>query len=238
MSGHSKWANIQGTKGAADKKRAVAFSRAARLITVATKEGGGPDPVKNFKLRVAIEKARAVNMPKENIDRAIAKGSGALEAEQLESVMYEALALEGRVGILIECATDNKNRTNGNVRTALTKLGATFAASGAVSWLFDRRGVLRINSYLDEEKQLQLIDVGAVDFTEEDEGTTIYTEPQNFWSVIQRLHEWNLNTVYSELDWVPKNSVSISEEDRIVIEKIITAIENTDEVESVYTNIV
>lgn len=233
MSGHSKWANIQGTKGAADKRRAVAFSRAARLITVATKEGGGPDATKNFKLRVAIEKARAVNMPKENIERAIAKGAGGSGGEELESVLYEALMVGGRVGILIECATDNKNRTNGVVKTVLTKQGATPAASGAVSWMFERRGVIRVGREIDESLQLALIDVGAVDFSE----STIYTEVEAFWSVIRALDEVGVAVEYSELEWVPSGAhVELSAEERATVERIIAALEDTDDVESVYTN--
>lgn len=237
MSGHSKWANIQGTKGVADKRRGAIFTKYARLITVATKEGGGPDPAKNFKLRMAVEKARGVNMPKENIERAIAKGVGTGGEDNVEEVMYEGLTLGGRVALLIECVTDNKNRAVSNVKTALTKNGATPAASGAVAWMFDRRGVLRIDGALGEDRQLQLIDDGALDFIEEEGGTTIYTASEKFWAVIQRLSEWGIATLYSELDWVAKNPAALSDDEQIQVAKLVEALENTDDVESVYTNL-
>ncbi len=233
MSGHSKWANIQATKGVADKRRAVIFAKYARLITVAAKEGGGPDPVKNFKLRVAVEKARSVNMPKENIERAIAKGAGGAAGEELDFVMYEGLALGGRLALLIECATNNKNRSVGNVKTALTKHGAS---AGSAAWLFDRRGVIRIGSVISEEQQLQLIDDGAVDFVEEEGGTTIYAAPEKFWAVMHRLNEWGIATSYSELDWVAKNPEKFSDEDLEYVERLVEVLENTEDVESVYTN--
>lgn len=236
MSGHSKWANIQATKGVADKRRAAIFTKYARLITVATKEGGGPDPAKNFKLRVAIEKARGVNMPKENIERAIAKGAGSGGGDDVESVMYEAVGLGGRLALLIECATDNKNRSVGNVKTTLMKQGATMGALGSAAWMFERRGVLRVGTSVTEEQQLQLIDDGALDFIEEDGDTTIYTAPEKFWSVMQRLNEWGVGTTYSELDWVPKNPEQFNEEEQSTIQRIVEALENTEDVESVYTN--
>lgn len=233
MSGHSKWANIQATKGVADKRRAVIFTKYARLITVAVKEGGGPDPVKNFKLRVAVEKARGVNMPKENIERAIAKGAPGAAGEELESVMYEGLALGGRLAILIECATNNKNRSVGNVKTALTKQGASV---GAAAWLFDRRGVIRVGTAIREDQELQLIDDGAVDFLEDADGTTIYTAPEKFWAVMHRLNEWGIAASYSELDWVAKNPEKFSGDDVAYVERLVEALENTEDVESVYTN--
>lgn len=233
MSGHSKWANIQATKGVADKRRAVVFAKYARLITVAVKEGGGPDPIKNFKLRVAVEKARSINMPKENIERAISKGSGGAAGEELESVMYEGLALGGRLALLVECATNNKNRSVGNVKNTLTKQGASV---GSAAWLFDRRGVIRIRGSITEDQQLQLIDEGALDFVEEDAGTTIYTAPDKFWTVMQRLHEWGVATTYSELDWVPKNPENFTGEELEYIDRLVEALENTEDVESVYTN--
>ncbi|MCX6780972.1 MAG: YebC/PmpR family DNA-binding transcriptional regulator [Candidatus Magasanikbacteria bacterium] len=236
MSGHSKWSNIQATKGVADKRRAIIFTKYARLITVATKEGGGSDATKNFKLRVAVEKARSVNMPKENIERAIAKGAGTGGGEELESAMYEALALGGRLALLIECVTDNKNRSVGNVKTTLTKQGAAMGASGSAAWMFDRRGVIRVAEKISEEQQLQLIDDGAVDFVEEDGGTTIYAAPEKFWSVMQRLSEWGMATQYSELDWVPKNPEQFNEQEQNTIQRIVEALENTEDVESVYTN--
>ncbi|KKU14023.1 MAG: hypothetical protein UX20_C0007G0001 [Candidatus Magasanikbacteria bacterium GW2011_GWC2_45_8] len=129
MSGHSKWANIQSTKVVADKKRSAIFAR----------EGGGGDPTVNFKLRMAIDKARSVNMPKDNIERAVARGAGGTGDEHLESALYEALMLEGRCGLLIECLTDNKNRTVGVLKTILNKHNITFGSSGSVQWMFDRR---------------------------------------------------------------------------------------------------
>ncbi len=236
MSGHSKWSTIQASKGVADKRRAVIFAKYARLIAIAAKEGGGPDPVKNFKLRVAVEKARGVNMPKENIDRAIAKGAGTGGADDVESVMYDGLGLGGRLAILIECATNNTNRSVGNVKNALVKQGAAMGASGSAAWMFDRRGVIRVDQKISEDQELQLIDDGAVDFIEEDGGTTIYTLTEKFWIVMQRLAEWGIATQYSELDWVPKNPEHFTEEENEKIQKIIEALESTEDVESVYTN--
>lgn len=235
MSGHSKWANIQTTKGAADKRRAAVFTKYARLVTVAAREGGGADPAKNFKLRMAMEKARSVNMPKENIERAIARGVGGGAGDDLSEVLYDGLALDGRLALLIACSTSNKNRTVSAVKITLNKNGATLGASGSATWMFDHRGVVRVDA-LDEARQLELIDSGALDFVEEEGGVTIYTAPEKFWNVLHVLDGWGVAHSYSELDYVPKTAAVFSAEEQEKISKIVEALENTEDVESVWTN--
>ena len=236
MSGHSKWANIQSTKVVADKKRGAIFTKYARLVTVAAREGGGDSAI-NFKLRMATDKARSVNMPKDNIERAIARGTGNGAGEQMESALYEALMLDGRCALLIECLTDNKNRIVGVLKTILNKHNVTFGSSGSVQWMFDRHGIIRLeNTHLTDEQELQLIDDGVLDFVNENNGITLHTAPEKFQNVLQRLHGFGLRSSYSELDWVAKNPIAFSEEKQKKINEIVDLLDEEDDVQKVWTN--
>lgn len=239
MSGHSKWATTKHQKFAADAKRSAMFTKAAKMITVAARDGGG-DPEANFKLRLAIEKAKQANMPKDNIERAIKSGTGELSGSSIENVVYEALG-PGGVGIVIEGLTDNKNRAVAEVKHILNKGGATFAGGNSVLWMFDRRGVVRITQEnlsgdLDN-LELQIIELGAEDIIRESEGWTIYASPENFQSLKEGLDRLNLSLETAEIELVPKNKISLSTEDQAKIEKLIESLEDCDDVENVYTNV-
>src|SRR3989344_8773626 len=174
MSGHSKWATIKRAKGATDVKRGQKFTKLARGVAIAAREGGG-DPVTNFKLRLAIDKARSFNMPKDNIDRAIAHGTGKdKEAAVIEEGLYEGFG-PGKVGVLVAVATDNKNRTAGDIKQIFSKNNGAIAGPGSVKWQFEQKGVIRISGALTDEQELALMDAGAEDIRKEEEGTTIYT---------------------------------------------------------------
>ena len=238
MSGHSKWANIQSTKVVADKKRSAIFTKYARLVTVAAREGGGGDPTVNFKLRMAIDKARSVNMPKDNIERAVARGAGGTGDEHLESALYEALMLEGRCGLLIECLTDNKNRTVGVLKTILNKHNITFGSSGSVQWMFDRHGIIRLeNTNITDEQELELIDEGVLDFVSENNSITIHTSPERFQNVLQCVHRFGLKPSYSELDWVAKNPIAFSDKEQKKINEIVDLLEEDDDTQKIWTNV-
>ncbi|MBI5229914.1 MAG: YebC/PmpR family DNA-binding transcriptional regulator [Candidatus Magasanikbacteria bacterium] len=237
MSGHSKWANIQSTKVVADKKRAAIFTKYARLVTVAAREGGGGDPAINFKLRMAIDKARSVNMPKDNIERAVARGAGGAGEDHLETALYEALMLNGHCGLLIECLTDNKNRTVGALKTILNKHNITFGSSGSVQWMFDLHGIIRLeNATVTDEQELELIDKGVLDFVNENNNMTIHTAPEKFQNVLQRVHEFWFTLSYSELDWVAKNPIAFSNEEQKKINEIVDLLEEEDDVQKIWTN--
>jgi len=238
MSGHSKWATTHRAKEAADKKRASIFTKLARNIIVAAKEGKDPDM--NFKLRLAIDQARAANMPKDNIERAIARGAGELGGEQIEEVLYEAFGPEG-IGMLIEGTTDNRNRTSSEVKAALNKFGGSLGSANSVKWMFEQRGVIRIleESYMDkdlDEVQLELIDFGAEDVNQEQGGLTIYTTRQNLKAVEQKIKDAGYKLDYAGLEWIAKDSQNISDELKEKVNKIIEGLEDLDDVNCVYSN--
>jgi len=179
MSGHSKWSQIKRQKGANDAKRGAVFTKVARDITLAARSGGGADPDGNYKLRLAIEKARAVNMPADNIKRAIERAAGAGEGEQIEEIVYEGYG-PGGVAILVECATDNRNRTAADVRAIFTKAGGQLAGAGAVAWQFQPRGFITIErDGMDaDEVALLAIDAGAADVDADSDPIEVQTEPE------------------------------------------------------------
>ncbi|MBW6431598.1 YebC/PmpR family DNA-binding transcriptional regulator [Patescibacteria group bacterium] len=239
MSGHSKWSTIKHKKAASDAKKGKEFTRASNLISLAARDGG--DPGMNPALAMAIEKAKAVNMPKANIERAIKKGTGELGGDVIGEVIYEGYGPEG-VAILIETATDNKNRTVSEIRAALTKSGGSMASSGAVAYLFENRGQIEIkkeNQILsDDEIELAIIESGASDFQSEKGLIFVYTEPKELMAVKKILEESGIKISGAELSYVPKNEVTVNEKEKA--EKIIAlveALEELDDVVSVHANL-
>lgn len=189
MAGHSKWANIQHRKGAQDKKRAKVFTRLIRELTVAARMGGS-DIETNPRLRLAIDKAKAANMPNDNISRAIKRGAGELEGVNLESILYEGYGPNG-VAVMVECLTDNRNRTVAEVRHAFSKSGGSLSTSGSVSYLFTKQGIINTESGIDAEKLMEVaLDAGAEDIENYDDGSAqITTQPQDFDAVLNALKQ-------------------------------------------------
>ena len=238
MSGHSKWSSIKHKKGAADAKRGQLFSKLSRAIIVAAKEGGG-DPAGNLALQNAIEKARSYSMPKDNIERAIAKGSGAdAEAASFETVVYEGYGPEG-VAVLVEALTDNRNRTASEVRHAFTKFGGNLGTTGAVAWQFERRGVVLVSaSGADEEELVTAAAEGGADDVELDGSSFVVTStPESLSDVRRALQDGGFTVESVELAMVPKTTVAVSDESaarRIV--KLVEGLEDTEDVQDVYAN--
>jgi len=238
VSGHSKWSSIKHKKGAADAKRGQLFSKLSRAIIVAAKEGGG-DPAGNLALQNAIEKARSYSMPKDNIERAIAKGSGAdAEAASFETVVYEGYGPEG-VAVLVEALTDNRNRTASEVRHAFTKFGGNLGTTGAVAWQFERRGVVLVSANgADEEELVMAAAEGGADDVELDGSSFVVTSvPESLSDVRQALEGCGVAVESVELAMVPKTTVAVSDESvarRIV--KLVEGLEDTEDVQDVYAN--
>lgn len=237
MAGHSKWANIKHRKAAQDAKRGQMFTKLARQITVAVKEGG-PDPKMNFRLRLAIDKARSVNMPNDNIERAIARGVGGQDGDNYEEIVYEGYGPNG-VAIMMDVLTDNRNRTAGDVRHVLSKYGGSLGESGCVAWMFNKKGLIVIekNESIDEDElMMAALEAGAEDIEAETDVFKIETDPSSFSEVKEALAEAGYEFLVAEVSMVPQNSVPISEEESDKIEKLIEALEELDDVQQVYTN--
>lgn len=238
MSGHSKWHNIQKTKGAADAKRSAAFTKIAKEIIVAVKTGGSGDPANNSRLATVIAKARAANMPNDNIKRTIEKALGAGNSDNYESVTYEGYG-PGGVAVIVEALTDNRQRTAPSVRHIFDKYGGNLGASGCVSWSFDQKGVLVIEREdLDEDTvMMDALDSGAADFEAEDEVFTVYTAPDDFAAVLGALEEKGYTFLSARVEMVPQNYVALtSEEDIKNMEKLIDLMEDDDDVQNVWHN--
>lgn len=236
MSGHSKWSTIKRKKGAEDAKRGKIFTRLAREITVAARHSG--DPNANPTLRMAIERARAANMPKDNIERAIKKGTGELEGGNEEEILYEAFAPHG-VAILIKCVTDNRNRTLADVRRILNRHGGNLAEAGAVSWMFSTKGYLtieRTNQDPDEVFMLA-VEAGADDVQISEDWFEIYTAPDALHAVSVALTESGLTVAEAELSEVPKNEIELSSKDTLQVMSVIEGLEELDDIQQVYSGL-
>ena len=236
MAGHSKWANIKRRKGAQDAKKAKIFSRHAKEISVAVKEGGS-DPEMNARLRMALQNAKGVNMPKENIERAIKKASS--DDSQLESVHFEGYAQDG-VAVFVECLTDNRNRTVSSIRAIFNKYGGSLGKNGSISYLFDQKGIFTIPRKEDmdlEELELELIDAGAEDLEVEDEFLTVTTAKEDFGSVRKKLEELSIEPENSGLKQVPKATKELSTDQAMKVMKMVDAFEDDDDVQNVYHNL-
>ena len=238
MSGHSKWHNIQKTKGAADAKRSAAFTKIAKEIIVAVKTGGSGDPANNSRLATVIAKARAANMPNDNIKRTIEKALGAGNSDNYESVTYEGYG-PGGVAVIVEALTDNRQRTAPEVRHAVDKCNGNLGAQGCVSWSFDKKGVIVIDNEDQEldEDTVDALDSGAADFEAEDEVFTVYTDPDDFAAVLGALEEKGYTFLSARVEMVPQNYVALtSEEDIKNMEKLIDLMEDDDDVQNVWHN--
>lgn len=234
MSGHSKWAQIKRKKGVADIKRGQLFTKVGRMITLAAREGGG-SPETNFKLRLAIQKAKEVNMPKESIGRAIKRGTGEIEGEKIEEITYEATG-PGGIALIIEALTDNRNRTTSEIRNILARHGGKIAGQGAFRWLFEQKGLIRVSGK-GEEVELKVIDAGAQDFVEEEEELLVYTKPQDLFKVRKNLEREGLKVLTAELSLEPKEPLKIT--DKKIAEqilKLMEALEAQSDVARVYSN--
>lgn len=236
MSGHSKWATTKRAKAVVDAKRGAAFTKIANIIAIAARKG--TDPTSNFSLRMAIDKARAVNMPKENIERAIKRGSGESGGAQLEELVYEAIG-PAQVQFVVKCLTDNRNRSAAEVRHLFDKHGGQMSA---VLWNFEQKGVIEISKSKFpmskmEELELELIDAGAEDIINEDEGVTIITAIGDLQAVKKFLETKNIATESAEIEYVAKDKVSPTGEDEAKIEKLIDALEENEDVAEYFTNL-
>jgi len=238
VSGHSKWSSIKHKKGAADAKRGQLFSKLSRAIIVAAKEGG-PDPDGNLALQNAIEKARSYSMPKDNIERAIAKGSGAdADASSYETVVYEGYGPEG-VAVLVEAVTDNRNRTASEVRHAFTKHGGNLGTTGAVAWQFERRGVVLVAAAGADEDTLVLTaaEAGADDVELDGSSFVVTSAPEAVTPVRQALDEAGFAVESVDLAMVPKTTVAVSDESTARrIMNLVEGLEETEDVQDVYAN--
>ena len=233
MSGHSKWSTIKRQKGAKDAARGAVFTKLGNNIAVAARAGA--DPEMNFALRLSIDKAKAANMPAANIQRSIDRGSGKLGGEQIQEVMYEGYG-PGGVAILVECATDNLNRTYPEVKLAFSKNGGNIAEKGAVAFQFDRKGMIRVNGTGDE-LMLQALDAGAEDVQEEDGESVIYTDSKDLAKVRDNLKEQGLEISEAELTYVPNNTVEVTDpEVARKIMKVMDALESLDDVSNTHVN--
>ena len=237
MSGHSKWSSIKHKKGAADKKRGQLFSKLSRAIIVAAREGGA-DPANNLALQNAVEKARSYSMPKDNIERAIARGSGAdADAAAYETVVYEGYGAGG-VAILVEALTDNRNRTASDVRAAFAKHEGNLGTSGAVAWQFERRGVVLVSGDVDEDElTLAAAEGGAEDVTLDGNTFQITAAPEDLTTVREAVEAAGFTVESAELTMVPKTTVDV--EDEATAKKILRlmdSLEENDDVQEVYSN--
>lgn len=239
MAGHNKWSKIKHKKGAEDAKRSKAFSRIIKEITVAVKEGGNPDPDFNPRLRMAVTNAKGVNMPKDNIERAIKKASEGGTGD-LHELTYEGYA-PGGVAVFVECTTDNQNRTVGNVRSIFNKFGGNLATNGSVDFLFERKGVFEIpaENLEQDDFTLEMIDAGAeeVEFDEEDGLAVITTAFEDFGNMQQALEEKNLEVKKAELQRIPTTTTELSPEEAKKSLRLIEALEEDDDVNQVFHNL-
>lgn len=234
MSGHSKWSTIKRQKAANDSVKGKVFGKLVKGISVAVKTGGGSDPNMNPKLRMAIDAAKAFNMPKENIDRAINKASS--ENENIEEILYEGFGPFG-VGILIEAATDNRNRTGREIKNLLDKSGGSLGQPGSVSHGFSVKGLITIKKEANFEDQLlKLIDLGINDFDEADDAIEIYTNPTDLWALRTKIEESGVAVLKSELVKIPAVYTQISEDQKEAILNLLSALDEHDDVQNVYTN--
>ena len=240
MSGHSKWHNIQKTKGAQDAKRAAAFTKIAKEMIVAVKEGGGSiDPANNSRLATVITKAKAANMPNDNIKRVLERAAGAGNGESYESINYEGYG-PGGVAVIVETMTDNRNRTAGSVRHHFDKYGGNLGANGCVSWSFDKKGVLVSDNEdgdLDEDTvMMDAMDCGADDFEPDEDCFTIYTTPDDFNAVADAMTAKGYQFASAQIEMVPQNYVKLSEADAANMEKMLDLFEDDDDVQNVWHN--
>jgi len=239
MSGHSHWKTIKYKKASADAQKSRAFSKIARLISVAAREKGG-DPETNPKLRTAIEQAKELNMPSENIERAIKRGTGAVEGAQLEEILLEAYG-PGGIAIVIEGITDNKNRTLNEIKQILNQYNGKLASEGSVKWMFERKGVIVVNgeqfTEKKEELELKTLEAGAEDLYWHNNTLDVYTRPEELDKVKRNLKEAGVPIEDASLDWVPKEYKEVGPEEKELLDKLFEALDENDAVQEIYSNL-
>lgn len=236
MSKHSKWAKVKNYKGAADAKRAAVFTRLARQITVAARDGGG-DISFNFKLRASVDQALEANLPKDNIERAIKKGTGEIVADSIEAIIYEGYG-PGGIAILIETLTDSRNRTSATVRHTFSLHGGNMGTSGSVQWMFEHKGVIHLKTKPTEDQELALIDAGADDIAVDGDDVTVICAP----ALVAKLRDSALASglAISSLgfDWHPKEPIALNDtETRANLEQLLEALDEDEDVSALYTNL-
>jgi YebC/PmpR family DNA-binding regulatory protein len=240
MSGHSKWATTKRAKGATDAKRAILFTKLAKLITVSAREKGG-DPVTNFSLRLAMDKAKAANMPKENIERAIKRGTGELEGATIEELVYEGFG-PGGMAVIVKCLTDNKNRTSSGLKHLFSDAGGSLGGPGAVAWQFEQKGVIRItaeqlaNKNWDE-LELQLIDLGAADINKTVELVTIYCAIADLQKIKKFLEDQGFTLEAAQIEYVAKEKIKVDDETGQKISNFFEALDDNEDVDDYFTNL-
>ena len=236
MAGHSKWANIKHRKEAQDNKKGKIFTKIARELTVAAKIGGG-DPASNSRLRLALDKARASNMPKDNVERAVKKGTGEGNDQIFEDINYEGYA-PGGVGILVKTLTDNRNRTIMEVRTVITKRGGSMAEAGSVAWQFENKGIIEVPVTACSEDDIMnyVLEAGAEDVVTDGDIYSITTEPAEFENVKKHLEENNIQIDFAELSMKPKTTIDVEGEAAKKLIALVEALEDLDDVQEVYGN--
>jgi len=231
MSGHSKWSKIKRQKGAKDAKRSNLFTKLSKNISVAARDG--VDPTMNFRLRMAIDKARSFSMPKDSIERAIAKGGGD-DGATLSTVLYEGFGPDG-VALIIQVVTDNKNRTVSEIKHAFSKNGGNLGGSGSVAWMFDIRGVITIKEpKLSEDQELVLIDSGLIDVQPDESGATLIVEFDQLQKATEAVTEQGLTVEEATAAYIPKESITPENEEKII--QLLDALDDLDDVDNVYTN--
>ena len=237
MSGHSKWATIHRKKGLLDQQRGKIFQKLAKEIMVAAK-GGSPDPNQNAALRLAVDKAKAQNMPKDNIQKAIEKATGSSDGANYENVRYEGYG-HGGVAIMVDCLTDNRNRTASQVRSTFTKYGGNLGTDGSVSYIFERRGSIVIPGEYDEDEMMMTsLDAGALDFEKQENNYLITTDQNSFTSVRDALENAGVKEFLEcELTYVPNMEISQDEEGQEKVMKLIDALEDLDDIQDIYYNL-
>ncbi len=238
MSGHSKWNNIKRKKEKTDSQKAKVFTKLGREIAVIVKQGG-PDPASNFKLKDVMSKARAANMPNDNIMRCIKKAAGEGSADNYEEITYEGYGPKG-VAVIVETLTDNRNRTGGDMKHYFDKFGGNLGASGCVSWMFDKKGIITVDkeSGADEETlMMDALDIGAYDFNSEGDYFEIYTDPNDVYKINDALVEKGYTIASAEAAMVPQNYIALDNEDDITLmEKLLDILEDNEDVQEVYHN--
>lgn len=238
MAGHSKWANIKHRKSRVDAQKGKVFTKISKEIMVAARHGGG-DINNNFRLRLAVQKAREANMPNENIQRAILKGTGELESENYEEIVYEGYG-PGGTAIMLDILTDNRNRTAGEIRHIFSRHGGSLGESGCVNWMFKRRGYLEVDPEGQDEDSLMMLalEAGAEDFEATEDGFEIYTAPEDFESVKEKLEAEGIRFREAEVTMIPQNTVEITDvEDGKRVMNLLEALMDHDDVQNVYSNV-
>lgn len=237
MSGHSKWANIKHKKGKADALRGKITTKISREITIAVRMGGA-DPTGNMKLKLALSKAKANNIPKDNIQRAIQKGAGALEGQSFEEITYEGYGPAG-VAMMVSCLTDNRNRTAADVRHIFSKYGGNLGATGCVGYMFQQKGIFAVSKetgVTEDDLMMIALDAGAEDIKSDEEGFEIVTDPAAYDDVEKALADNNIEIAMSEITMVPDTMAELSAEDAEKVQKMLDALDDCDDVQDVYTN--